>query len=285
VAAEQAELQRQREEQLLAQQQEEERERQRIEQQAIALARAEEAAQRAELQRQEEARIQAQQEADAVELAARLAAQRRQEESERRVAEAARLADERRAEQRVAAEQQARLEREALQQRQQQEAAAEQERQAAIARQRELLRANAAEQQRRASELDTQDSDAELIAVEPEPVRNQPISDVDIARVYRQFQALEQAIEAKDMDRVLTITEQSGSKVGLFLQLFQNFDELDVRIENVSSQPARGLIQGKLNLRSVVRNGVRSAPPAVYPGSTSISSRRNSNGEWSKIVW
>jgi len=84
---------------------------------------------------------------------------------------------------------------------------------------------------------------------------------------------------------VLTITEQSGSQVGLFLQLFQNFDELDVRIENVSSQPSTGVIQGKLRLRTVVRNGVRSAPPAVYPATTAISSRRNSNGEWSKIVW
>ena len=190
------------------------------------------------------------------------------------MAEAARLAQERRAEQAQQARDAAAL-----------------ERQQTLARQRERLRASVAEQQRRANENAAQqvpDTDAEVIVTDnavsrPAPV--QPITDADIAAVYRQFQALERAIEAKDMDRVLALTERSSGKIGLFLQLFQNFDALDIRIGNVSSQPARAVVQSRLTIRSVTRDGVSRPPPSTYPAVTAISSQRNSNGEWSKIAW
>ena len=190
------------------------------------------------------------------------------------MAEAARLAQQRRAEQAQQARDAAAL-----------------ERQQTLSRQRERLRASVAEQQRRASENAAQqvpDTDAEVIVIDTEVSRTasvQPITDTDIATVYRQFQALERAIEAKDMDRVLALTEPSSGKIGLFLQLFQNFDTVDIRIGNVSSQPARAVVQSRLTIRSVTRDGVSRPPPSTYPAVTAISSRRNSNGEWSKIAW
>ena len=87
------------------------------------------------------------------------------------------------------------------------------------------------------------------------------------------------------MDRVLALTERSSGKIGLFLQLFQNVDSLDIRIGNVSSQPARALVQSRLTIRSVTRNGVSSPPPSTYSAVTAISSQRDADGNWSKIAW
>ncbi len=112
-----------------------------------------------------------------------------------------------------------------------------------------------------------------------------PISDEDLASVYRKFQSLELALEDKNMEDVLRLTEKSSTKIGVFLQLFNNFESMDIRIEDISARNASSTITGRLRIKTMTRsNGERSIPSDIYRD-TVISSSRQPDGSWSRISW
>jgi len=114
--------------------------------------------------------------------------------------------------------------------------------------------------------------------------QKKPVSDAEFDRVLRNFDALSQAIENKDvdaLDRLATSSEQSE----VFKKLIENnYDRIEVSIDNIRLRNIDKSIMATLQVDSLIRpNGDRGTLSEKYASRT-ITSRRV-NGDWSKIEW
>lgn len=112
----------------------------------------------------------------------------------------------------------------------------------------------------------------------------QTITDDELQLVYRRFTNLKTAIEERDINAVVSLTQRSGIRVQQVMQLFENSVEIDTRIRNVSTRNASGEIGGVLQIRSIRRaDGTVTQAPASL-ASITLTSKRDASG-WSAIRW
>ena len=111
-----------------------------------------------------------------------------------------------------------------------------------------------------------------------------PVSDAEFDTVLKKFGALSQAIENKDtdaLDRLATSSKQSD----LFKRLIKNnYDRIDVSINNIRLRNIDKSITGTLQIDSIIHpNGDISSLSEKYTSRTITS--RKVDGDWSKIEW
>lgn len=112
----------------------------------------------------------------------------------------------------------------------------------------------------------------------------QPITDGDLQRVYGQFSQLQDAIENRDVNAVIELTERSGIRIQQMMQMFENNVSIQTRLRNVSTLDAAGQIQGTLQITRLERADGSITGPPLNLGSVRLSSTRQGN-DWSAIRW
>lgn len=256
-------------------------EEERLEEQRLEALRVEEerlAELRAEVQRLEEQRLEEQRLAELREEELRLEEQRLAElREEEKLQEEQRLA-------RQAAEELA----------QTQEEIAAQQREAA--RQQRLADARAREAQQEEQRVDTiaqpeqiPAEDLELALVESTEQQitadaARPIAESELQQVYRQFSELESAIESRDINAVVRLTESSGARIQQVLQMFENNVSIEAQLRNVSTLDSAGEIRGTLQITRLQRvDGSVTGPPRNFDSVPILSVRKG--GGWSQIRW
>lgn len=124
------------------------------------------------------------------------------------------------------------------------------------------------------------------LAAEPavQSSRPAPITDADLQQVYGQFAQLQNAIESRDINTVIALTERSGVRIQQVMQMFENNVAITARLRNVSTLDAAGEIQGTLQITRLERaDGAVTGPPLNF-SSVRLSSKRDGDG-WSSISW
>ena len=129
-----------------------------------------------------------------------------------------------------------------------------------------------------------------VVLADPEPVaiapstQPAPISDADLQQVYGQFAQLQNAIESRDINTVIALTQRSGARIQQAMQLFANNVAITARLRNVSTLDSAGEIQGTLQITRLERaDGAVTGPPQNF-SSVRLSSVRDGDG-WSAISW
>jgi hypothetical protein len=114
--------------------------------------------------------------------------------------------------------------------------------------------------------------------------QSRAISDDDIRTVSQRFNQLEQAIESRNINDLIGLTEPSGLRIQQFLQMFENSESISARITGLSTRNVSGSITGTLRIDRLTRaNGdVVPAPPEL--ASITLTSRWR-GGSWSVIDW
>lgn len=248
------------------------------------------AEQRQEVQRQEEQRVQEQQ------LADQLAEEQRVLEQEQRQAQ--QLAEEQRLDE-LDRDERRRLVGEAAELStvapSVEEIAARQQREATRLQQLEETRQREAQQE--SVEVDrivtipaTSDEDLALALAESSLQQGssegtiRAIADSELQQVYRQFAELESAIENRDINAVVNLTESSSVRIQQVLQVFENNVSIEAQLRNVSTLDAAGEIRGTIEITRLERvDGSVTGPPRNFD-SIPILSVRNGDG-WSQIRW
>lgn len=168
-------------------------------------------------------------------------------------------------------------------------------RQREAARQQRLIEARQREEQTAGSQPPSAvASDTVVALAEPEPVplpqpvaENSgptPITDADLQQVYGQFAQLQNAIESRDINAVIALTQRSGARIQQVMQMFENNVAITARLRNVSTLDAAGEIQGTLQITRLERaDGAVTGPPQNL-SSVRLSSVRDGDG-WSAIGW
>lgn len=110
------------------------------------------------------------------------------------------------------------------------------------------------------------------------------ISDSDLQFVYGQFAQLQAAIEDRNVNAVIRLTERSGIRIQQVMQMFENNVSIQARLRNVSTLDATGEIQGTLQITRLVRADGSVTGPPLNLGSVRLSSVRKGDG-WSSIRW
>lgn len=110
------------------------------------------------------------------------------------------------------------------------------------------------------------------------------ISDSDLQQVYGQFSQLERAIEGRDVNAVIQLTERSGARIQQIMQMFENNVSIEAQLQNVSTLDARSEIQGTLQITRLVRADGSVTGPPLNLASVRLSSVRTGD-EWSSIRW
>ena len=123
---------------------------------------------------------------------------------------------------------------------------------------------------------------------EPEPTGANtgptPITDADLQQVYGQFAQLQNAIESRDINTVISLTQRSGARIQQVMQMFANNVAITARLRNVSTLDSAGEIQGTLQITRLERaDGAVTGPPRNL-SSVRLSSVRDGDG-WSAISW
>ena len=166
-------------------------------------------------------------------------------------------------------------------------------RQREAARQQRLLEAQQREEQTAGSRPPGAVAPDTVVALaEPEPVPEPvaqstgptPITDADLQQVYGQFAQLQNAIESRDINTVIALTQRSGVRIQQVMQMFENNVAITARLRNVSTLDAAGEIQGTLQITRLERaDGAVTGPPQNF-SSVRLSSVRDGDG-WSAIGW
>ncbi len=112
----------------------------------------------------------------------------------------------------------------------------------------------------------------------------QRITDSDLQRVYGQFSQLQNAIENRDVNAVIQLTERSGIRIQQMMQMFENNVSIQTRLRNVSTLDAAGEIQGTLQITRLERIDGSVTGPPLNLASVRLSAVRQGNG-WSAIRW
>ncbi|MFK7860887.1 MAG: hypothetical protein AB8B64_18865 [Granulosicoccus sp.] len=112
----------------------------------------------------------------------------------------------------------------------------------------------------------------------------EPITDADLQLVYGQFALLESAIESRDVNAVIQLTERSGVRIQQMMQMFENNVSIQAQLRNVSTLDATGEIQGTLQITRLVRADGSVTGPPLDLSSVRLSSTRDGDG-WSSIRW
>jgi len=122
-------------------------------------------------------------------------------------------------------------------------------------------------------------------AFEPEPEQEvtQRVTDEDIELAWRNFNSLKRGIESQDMQSILSVSKPSGAKIQMLLQLFQNYDQVNLRLDNVSSRSRAGIISGVLRIESLVKKGRVVEPPRSHR-ENAVKIERTQQG-WSPVLW
>ena len=164
-------------------------------------------------------------------------------------------------------------------------AAAPESREGIVANQREaddLQRLNEARERETQTGLLTPqtqpDSDPVISGVE------RRISDADLQQVYGRFAQLESAIENRDINAVIQLTQRSGVRIQQVMQMFENNTSIQAQLRNVSTLDANGEIQGTLQITRLTRADGSVTGPPLNLGSVRLSSIKEDDG-WSSIRW
>ncbi|MFK7995295.1 MAG: hypothetical protein AB8B87_14215 [Granulosicoccus sp.] len=110
------------------------------------------------------------------------------------------------------------------------------------------------------------------------------ITDADLQLVYGQFTRLESAIENRDINAVIGLTERSGLRIQQVMQMFENNVSIQARLRNVSTLDSSGEIQGTLQITRLERADGSVTGPPLDLASVRLSSVRNGDS-WSSIRW
>ena len=189
------------------------------------------------------------------EAARKLAQRERQREADRKVqrAEARRLAE-------------LQAERDAAE-------AKERERKAAAAREAERL----AEKKRSDEQQEAAALAAKRSAVKP------VITSADMTTVLSQFNILSNAIQQRDEKTLRQVTMPSERKNAYFDYVFRTFDDVDVRIKNISASRQDQTVRATLSIERMTRsNGDIAIPPDEFRNIPIYSVRE---AQWTAIHW
>ncbi|PID60940.1 MAG: hypothetical protein CSB44_08670 [Gammaproteobacteria bacterium] len=219
------------------------------------------------------------------ELEQRLAAA---EEENRRLEE---LRQQRLEASRLAAQELERLEQQAAAARLENEARAEQERLAEaqrVAEEKALARRRANEKARKAhAEQARLEAEAEALrqATTQAPIDSSlPITNNDMAAVFKRFSGLEQAIIDKDMAAVRELTVESPRNNAYFAYLFGNYESIEASIDSSMRASRRDQsISTTLTIKRMLRSNGDIALPSDEFARIPLKSVRR--GEWSRIHW
>jgi len=110
------------------------------------------------------------------------------------------------------------------------------------------------------------------------------ISDADLQQVYGRFAQLESAIENRDINAVIQLTQRSGVRIQQVMQMFENNTSIQAQLRNVSTLDANGEIQGTLQITRLTRADGSVTGPPLNLGSVRLSSIKEDDG-WSSIRW
>jgi len=110
------------------------------------------------------------------------------------------------------------------------------------------------------------------------------ISDADLQQVYGRFAQLESAIENRDINAVIQLTQRSGVRIQQVMQMFENNTSIQAQLRNVSTLDANGEIQGTLQITRLTRVDGSVTGPPLNLGSVRLSSIKEDDG-WSSIRW
>lgn len=169
-------------------------------------------------------------------------------------------------------------------------------RQREAARQQRLADARAREAQQESDDVESVSESSgipvenlELALVDSSVLQNttssvRPIAESELQQVYRQFSELERAIESRDINAVVALTESSGSRVQQVLQIFENNVSIEAQLRNVSTLDSAGEIRGTLQITRLQRvDGSVTGPPSNFDSVPILSVRRGD--VWSQIRW
>lgn len=139
----------------------------------------------------------------------------------------------------------------------------------------------------RASSLQINDSELEDLEARLESAENFlaiPLTDYELSYARGQFNALERAIEAKNLRAIDQLTEADSSRRALFETLFGRYTQLSVRIMNVAREPDSKRVTAQLRIETMaLPNG-----DVVYPSTSyrdSALSLQRQRYSWSAITW
>jgi len=143
---------------------------------------------------------------------------------------------------------------------------------------RRIAEQRAAEARRQAAEAVPVEETAPIV------VARRAIDDEDVQIVYSRLQAFRKALEERDIERVMALSNPSSARIQQLLQVFANSEAISTRIANVSTSTVDDSITGTLRIEAIRRtDGTRVRPPANLESLALTSTR--SGTDWSMLSW
>ena len=120
--------------------------------------------------------------------------------------------------------------------------------------------------------------------VPPAPSAPVAIDDADLQIVYARLLEMREALEGRDIETIIALSDPPSGRVQQLMQVFANSESLSTRIANVSTSTADNAITGTLLIDAIRRaDGSRIRPPAGLE-SMALTSTRDAEG-WSALSW
>lgn len=127
-------------------------------------------------------------------------------------------------------------------------------------------------------------SQLESQVVEQEAYQRKPLSEYEISYASGQFNALRSAVESKNQPSIVSLSEGSPSREGLFDTLFSRYTRLNARIIDVKSDLDPKRVTARLRIEAMIMpNGDIVYPSPAYRD-TELTIKRERYG-WSRIIW
>jgi len=109
-----------------------------------------------------------------------------------------------------------------------------------------------------------------------------PTSEYEFEMLQRMFHELSIAYQQKDMPKLQSLSKMSDKRFGLVKKIFDNYNGIDVSIENIRLR--NGVATATLVLGELVSNDGRITIPADNWKTTALEVKRQADG-WSKMQW
>ncbi len=131
---------------------------------------------------------------------------------------------------------------------------------------------------------DSRLSELESRVVAQEAYQRKPLSEYEVSYATGQFNALSRAVESKNQQAIIALTEGSPKRQGLFDTLFKRYTRLDAKVVDVKTALDPKRVTAKLRIEAMtLPNG-----DIVYPSPAYRDSELTLNRErygWSQIIW
>ena len=157
------------------------------------------------------------------------------------------------------------------------------ERDAANAKERER-KAAAAREAERIAEKKRSDEQQQAAALAAKRSAVKPvITSADMTTVLSQFNILSNAIQQRDEATIRQVTMPSERKNAYFDYVFRTFDDVDVRIKNISASRQDQTVRAILSIERMTRsNGDIAIPPDEFRNIPIYSVKE---AQWTAIHW